>query len=68
MELLQAHGKSSEHESAIMWFNQEKSKVESQLKDNKTDIANLDNVINDYFENSIKKEDTVTDALNKLFF
>ena len=68
MELLQAHGKSSEHESAIMWFSQEKSKIESQLKDNKTDIANLDNVINDYFENSIKKEDTVTDALNKLFF
>lgn len=68
LELLQAQGKASEHEAALMWFSQEKSKLEGDLKVDGQKAVNIDSVISDYFEKSIKKESTATDAINKLFF
>ena len=46
-----------------MWFNQEKSKLESGFKKDGHVVVNFEDVMDDYFE---QKKDAVTGGLMKL--
>lgn len=71
MELIRSIGMQNEYESALMWHSQEISKIESEYsnKDGQKTV-NIEEIIEDYFEKNFddKKEQSVSNALNQLYF
>lgn len=64
MNILKAHSQANELQNAVMWFDSEKNKIESQLKKNNTRMVNQEEIFEDYFE---KKENKVTNKLMNFF-
>lgn len=64
LNILKAHSQANELQNAVMWFDSEKNKIESQLKKSNTRMVNQEEIFEDYFE---KKENQVTNKLMSFF-
>lgn len=65
LDILKNHSKANEMEAAITWFNQEKNKLENELKKDGHQLVNFDDFIEDHFEGH---KDNVTSSIMSLLF